>query len=64
MSKVKDNKRELEILLAVYTFDMNKLSDEMTKADDYETLAGIYSQAAKLISKFAKDIKVLEDGSK
>ena len=62
MSKKKDSTREAEVLLAVYTFDMNKLSKAMEQAKDYDELAGIYEEAAKLIRKYASDSKGLEDG--
>ena len=48
--------------MAVYQFDMTKISKEMNDAQDYTLLAELYEESAKLIRQLDKDVKGLEDG--
>ena len=50
--------------MAVYQFDMNKISKEMNEAQDYTLLADLYEKSSKLIRQLDENIKGLEDGSK
>ena len=54
--------RKMEVLIAVYSNDMQKIAQEMQEVKDYKDLASLYEESAKLIRKLDKDTKGLEDG--
>jgi len=58
---LKSNERDIEILMAVYQFDMNKISKEMNEAQDYTLLADLYDKSSQLIRQLDKAVKELED---
>ena len=47
--------------MAVYQFDMNKISKEMNEAQDYTLLADLYDKSSQLIRQLDKAVKELED---
>lgn len=54
--------RKIEVLIAVYSNDMQKIANEMQSVTDYKDLAGLYEESAKLIRKLDKDTTGLNDG--